>query len=81
MKNKEILIPHEASYMAMKGEQHHYPKTKKDESLRNFHWFLIRTLHNFPFLTDGKSINVYVWPLPNTPNTTYITRVTSAFCD
>ena len=31
--------------------------TKKDESLRNFHWCLIRTLHNYPFLTDGKSIN------------------------
>ena len=41
----------------MKGEQHHYPITKKDESLRNFHWCLIRTLHNYPFLTDGKSIN------------------------
>ena len=30
---------------------------KKDESLRNFHWCLIRTLHNYPFLADWKSIN------------------------
>ena len=41
----------------MNGVQHNYPNTKKDESLRNFHWCLIRTLHNYPFLTDGKSIN------------------------
>ena len=32
---------------------------KKDESLRNFHWCLIRTLHNYPFLADWKSINYF----------------------
>ena len=33
---------------------------KKDESLRNFHWCLIRTLHNYPFSTDWKSISVFL---------------------
>ena len=44
----------------MNGGQHNYPNTKKDESLRNFHWCLIRTLHNYPFSTDLKSITVFI---------------------
>ena len=44
----------------MNGVQHNYPNTKKDESLRNFHWCLIRTLHNYPFSTDWKSISVFL---------------------
>ena len=44
----------------MNGVQHKYPTTKKDESLRNFHWCLIRTLHNYPFSTDWKSISVFL---------------------
>ena len=40
----------------MNGVQHNYPNSKKDESLRNFHWCLIRTLHNYPFpLTESLS--------------------------
>ena len=35
-------------------------QVKKDESLRNFHWCLIRTLHNYPFSTDWKSISVFL---------------------
>ena len=50
-------ILYQGTKQHMKGEQHHYPIAKKDESLRNFHWCLIRTLHNYPFLTDGKSNN------------------------
>ena len=38
----------------VKGEQHYY---LKDESRRNYHWCLIRTLHNYPFLTDFTSIS------------------------
>ena len=44
----------------MNGVQHNYPNTKKDESLRNFHWCLIRTLHNYPFSTDWKSVSVFL---------------------
>ena len=38
----------------MKGEQHHYPITRKDESLRNPHWRLIRNLYNYAFLSYHK---------------------------
>ena len=37
-------------FLFMMREQHYRLDTEKDESLRNFHWCLIRTLHNYPLL-------------------------------
>ena len=51
-----ICLSRPAFCIHMRGVQQHY-LIKKDESLRSFHWCLIRTLHNYPFLTDWKSIN------------------------